>query len=221
MLLDYKVSLRKNDGKVVLSILSINSVELANKMDMIINVGEEDLLKYYPEVLCSNVKELVDRILFLKKSDIPYKTVSHNKVVYQAFVLKQEVLNKVLEKEVELDEVLDKDKTNEYVKELINESELFEELDKIEENFDMISNDTNDDYKEVIKVMKNKYKETDNSFVIGKYSFSKNKVNRIINYLLAIFNNISKEKILLTALLYDSRLSKEDMDNVAKTLNIN
>ena len=220
MLLDYKVSLRKADGKVALSVLSINYVELANKMDMIINTGEEDLIKYYPECLCTNVKELVDRILFLKRSEIPYKTVSHNKVVYQAFVLKQDVLDKVLEKKVELNEVLDKDETNEYVKELIQEEELFEELDKLDENFEMISNTLQDDHKDVLKAMKNKYKETDNSYVVGKYSFSKNKVNRIINYVLAIFNNIANEKVLLTALLFDSRLSKEDMDNVARTLNI-
>ncbi|MBE6159308.1 MAG: hypothetical protein E7159_05745 [Firmicutes bacterium] len=220
MLMDYKVSVKKNDGKVALSLLAINSVELANKMDMIINTGEEDLIKYYPECLATNVKELVDRILFLKKSEIPYKTVSHNKVVYQAFVLKQEVLDKVLEKKIELNEVLDKDETNNYVKELIQEDELFEELDKLEENFEMISNSFMEEHKNVLKSMKNKYKETDNSYVVGKYSFSKNKVNRIINYLLAIFNNISNDKILLTALLYDSRLSKEDMDNVAKTLNI-
>ena len=220
MLLDYNVSIVKSDGKAALSILSINSIELANKMDMIINTGEEDLIKYYPECLCTNVKELVDRILFLKRSEIPYKTVSHNKVVYQAFVLKQEVLDKVLEKKVELNEVLDKEETNEYVKTLVNEDELFEELDKLEENFEMISNTLQDDHKEVFKIIKNKYKETENSYVIGKYSFSKNKVNRIINYLLAIFNNISNEKIILTALLFDSRLSNADMDNVAKTLNI-
>ena len=220
MLMDYKVSVKKNDGKVALSLLAINSVELANRMDMIINTGEEDLIKYYPECLATNVKELVDRILFLKKSEIPYKTVSHNKVVYQAFVLKQEVLDKVLEKKIELNEVLDKDETNNYVKELIQEDELFEELDKLEENFEMISNSFMEEHKNVLKVMKNKYKETENSYVVGKYSFSKNKVNRIINYLLAIFNNISNDKILLTALLYDSRLSKEDMNNVAKTLNI-
>ena len=220
MLLDYNVSIVKSDGKAALSILSINSIELANKMDMIINTGEEDLIKYYPECLCTNVKELVDRILFLKRSEIPYKTVSHNKVVYQAFVLKQEVLDKVLEKKVELNEVLDKEETNEYVKTLVNEDELFEELDKLEENFEMISNTLQDDHKEVFKIIKNKYKETENSYVIGKYSFSKNKVNRIINYLLAIFNNISNEKIILTALLFDSRLSKADMDNVVKTLNI-
>ena len=220
VLLDYKVSIRKNDGKIALSILSINSLELANKMDMIINVGEEDLIKYYPEVLCTNVKELVNRLLFLKKSDIPYKTASHNKVVYQAFVLKQEVLDKVLEKKVELNEVLDKEETNEYVKELVNESELFEELEKLDENFDMISNEFMNEHKDVLKQIKNKYKETENSYIIGKYSFSKNKVNRIINYVLSIFNNMNINKVLLTALLYDSRLSKEDMDNVVKTLNI-
>ena len=49
---------------------------------------------------------------------------------------------------------------------------------------------------------------------------TKNKVNRIINYLLSIFNSTSREKILLTALLYDSRLSNEDMNKVISTLNI-
>lgn len=220
-LLDYHVNLKKNDGKIAIIDLASNSLELTNKMDMLINIGEEDIIKYYPEVLSTDVKELANRLLFLKRSQIPYKTSSHNKVVYQSFVLRQDVLDKVLDKKVELHEVLDRNETNEYVKEILNNDDIYEELEKIDDNFEMISNTDLDDYKSVIKKIKGKYKETDNSYLIGNYSFSKNKVNRIINYLLSIFTSQEENSILISALLYDSRMKKEDMDSVVSVLNIN
>ena len=218
ILLDYHLSLKKNDGKIALMDLAVKDVELANKMDMIINVGEEDLLKYYPEVLAGDVKELVNRLVFLKKSEIPYKTQSHNKVVYQSFVLRQEVLDKVLEKHVELNEVLDKTETNNVVKELIKDENLIDELDKMDDNFEMVSNSYMDDYKDIIKLVK--LNETENAYTIGDYYFSKNKVNRSINYLLSVFTEESNEQILLASLLHDSRLSNEDMQNVINMLGI-
>ena len=68
--------------------------------------------------------------------------------------------------------------------------------------------------------MKNRYKETDNSYVINGICFSKNKVHRNISYLLSTYGNASKETILLASLLHDSRLSKEDMESVKRALNI-
>ena len=219
VILDYGLSLKKNDGKIAIMDLAVKDSELANKMDMIINVGEEDLLKYYPEVLAGDVRGLVNRLLFLKKSDIPYKTESHNKVVYQSFVLHQEILDKVLEKHIDLDEVLDKEETNNNLKELIDNEDVIKELNNIDNNFELI-NSTGEDYKEVIDLMNNKYKEINNTYIIDKYYFSKNKVNRDINYLLSIFTDLDKNVILLASLLHNSRLSKEDMENVMNVLEI-
>lgn len=220
ILLDYKLSLVKNDGKVAIMDLAIKDSELANKMDMIINVGEEDLLKFYPEVLADDVKELVNRLVFLRNSDIPYKTQSHNKVIYQSFVLHQEVLDKVLEKHIDLNEVLDKDETNSNLSELINNEDIIKELDNIDNNFELISNSYIEDYKEVIKAIKGKYTETENAYVVGDYYFSKNKVNRDINYLASIFEGTEREIIIAASLLHDSRLSKEDMEKVLNELDI-
>lgn len=220
ILLDYKLTLVKNDGKIAIMDLAVKDSELANKMDMIINIGEEELLKFYPEVLTGDVKELVNRLIFLKNSDIPYKTQSHNKVIYQSFVLHQEILDKVLEKHIDLNEVLDKDETNGYLSELINNEELVSELGNIDDNFELISNSYIEDYKDVIKVIKGKYTETENAYVIGDYYFSKNKVNRDINYLTSLFTDKEHELVVLASLLYDSRLSKEDMENVIKLLGI-
>ena len=220
IMLDYHLTLRKSDGKIAIMNLAIKDVELAKKMDMIIGAGEEDLLKYYPEVLSTDVKELVNRLLFLKKSEIPYKTASHNKVVYQSFVLRQDVLDKVLERHVELNEVIDRAESNNDAKEILADEDLIDDLDKIEEDFEMLSNAYLEDYKEVIKVMKNKYRETENSYVISGICFSKNKVHRNISYLLSTYGNANKETILLASLLHDSRLSKEDMESVKKALNI-
>lgn len=220
ILLDYKLTLVKNDGKIAIMDLAVKDSELANKMDMIINVGEEELLKFYPEVLAGDVKELVNRLIFLKNSDIPYKTQSHNKVIYQSFVLHQDVLDKVLEKHVELNEVLDREETNNNISDLIDNEELVNELNNIDDNFELISNSYIEDYKEIIKAIKGKYTETENAYVIGNYYFSKNKVNRDINYLNSIFSDVDNEIIVVTSLLHDSRLSKEDMQNVISSLGI-
>ena len=200
--------------------LAIKDSELANKMDMIINIGEEDLLKFYPEVLSGDVKELVNRLIFLKNSDIPYKTQSHNKVIYQSFVLHQDVLDKVLEKHVDLDEVLDKDETNAYLSSLINNEEVIKELDNVDDNFELISNTYIEDYKEVLKLIKGKYTETENAYVLDNYYFSKNKVNRDINYLTSVFTELSRETIIAASFLHDSRMAEEDMRNVLDILGI-
>ena len=220
VLIDYRIDLKKNDGKIAIMDLAIKDIELANKMDMIIGVGEEDLIKNYPEVLTGDVKELVNRLLFLQRSQIPYKTVSHNKVVYQSFVLRQEILDKVLEKKIEINEVLDVNETNNNIIELIGDSDLVNELDKINDNFEMLSNNYDNSFSEVLKLIKGKYKETTNSYIIDNISFSKNKVNRDMNYLLSTFADQSKEKIILASLLHNSRLSLEDMKKVIKALGI-
>ena len=220
ILLDYKLTLKKNDGKIAIMDLAVKDSELANKMDMIINIGEEELIKYYPEVLSGDVKELVNRLIFLKNSDIPYKTQSHNKVIYQSFVLHQDVLDKVLEKHVDLNEVLDKEETNEIVKGLIDSEDVINELNNIDDNFELISNSYIEDYKEVLKDIKGKYTETENAYVIGDYYFSKNKVNRDINYLKSVFDSLDNNIVLLASLLHDSRLSEEDMKNVINILGI-
>ena len=61
----------------------------------------------------------------------------------------------------------------------------------------------------------------ENSYVIGDYHFSKNKVNRDINYLMSVFTDVKQEIIILVALLHDSRLAKEDMQKVMELLGIN
>ena len=220
VLVDYKIDLKKSDGKIAIMDLAVKDIELANKMDMIIGVGEEDLIKYYPEVLTGDVKELVNRLLFLQKSQIPYKTESHNKVVYQSFVLRQDVLDKVLEKKIEINELLDADETNNNVINIVDDADLVNELGKINEDFEMVSNTYVEDYNEVLKLIKGKYRETTNSYVIDGIAFSRNKVNRSINYLLSTFADQSKEKILLASLLYNSRLSLDNMEKVVRALGI-
>lgn len=220
VILDYKLSLKKNDGKIAIMDLAVKDLELANKMDMIIGIGEEDLIKFYPEVLSTDVKELVNRLLFLQKSDIPYKTESHNKVIYQSFVLHQDVLDRVLEKHIDIDELLDKNETNNNLKELLNNEDIIKELDNVDNNFELISNYNGDEYQKVLNLIDGKYKESESAYIINEYHFSKNKVNRDINYLLSIFTDIDNNIILLASLLYNSRLAKEDMKEIIDILDI-
>ena len=67
-----------------------NVSELKNDINMLIEIGEEDILKFYPEVLEGNVSDLINRLLFIKKAGIPYKATAHGETVYQSYVLSQE-----------------------------------------------------------------------------------------------------------------------------------
>ena len=174
-------------------------------MDLIISIGEEDLIKNYPEVLLDDPVSLANRVLFVKKSGIPYKNVSKNKVVYQPYVLKQEILNKVVERELDLHEL--NDINNDDIKKIINDDNIIREL-----NDDI--NSIDEKAYDIIKTIK--YDEKDNTISIGKYNFSKNKVLRNISKLLD--KNYSNEKIILAS--FDSRLSQEEMNEIINILGI-
>lgn len=216
--LNYGLSLKKGNGKYAIILLAKSASQLMKEMDLIIEVGEEDILKYYPEVLSSNVMELVNRLKFIKKTGIPYKAESHGDVVYQSYVLNQEKLNRIVEKKLDLHEVLNLHETNEDVKRLIKNEEAMEALNNITQD-EMIEASNLKKYDEFIKLFKH-IDETNDSYMINGIYFSKKKVNRNLNYLLTNFAEINKNTILLASLLHDARKSTEEINKVITTLGI-
>ena len=84
----------------------------------------------------------------------------------------------------------------------------------------VVDNIYNDSYKDVINIIKGKYAETQNAYIIDEYYFSKNKVNREINYLINLYSDMDKDTIIIASLLHDSRLDNDDMENVIDKLGL-
>ena len=58
----YGLTLKKNSGKYAIMCLAKNPIELAQEIDMVIDLDEIDVLKYCPEVLSEGVIDLVNRL---------------------------------------------------------------------------------------------------------------------------------------------------------------
>ena len=215
VIIDYDVNLLKNDGKYAISLLTIPAIELAEKIDLIISIEEEDLLKYYPEVLLKDGVELANRLIFVKKSGIPYKNTSNGKVVYQPFALDQEVLNKVVERELELHEIDDVNNTNNDIVSVIKDSTLVDELKNMN-----VYVEIEDKARELLSTLN--VEEDEYKIVIGDYVLSKNSTLRNLTILLNKFDEstYSKELLLLTSLFYNSRLEVEEMNEIINILGI-
>ena len=214
----YGINLKKGNGKYEIICLAKSASQLMKEMDVIIEVEEGEILKYYPEVLSSDIYELANRLKFIKKAGIPYKAESHGDVVYQSYVLNQEKLNKIVEKKLDLHELLDEYESNESAKKIIGNDEAIEALNNITQD-EMVESSNNKEYKAFISSYKN-IDEYDDSYAINGIFFSKYKVIRNLNYLLNNFGEISKNTILLASLFHDSRKTDEEMNSVISALGI-
>lgn len=210
----YDLSLRKSNGKYAVMCLARPTVDLVKDMDLIIETGEYDILKYYPEVLNEDALGLVNRLVFIKKTGIPYKATAHGDVIYQSYVLSQDKLNKIVEKKLELHEVADRVEANDLVRDVIKNSDVIDYLD----NMNDLNNDSND-YEQVISSYKN-IEENENTYVIGGIVFSKNKVRRNINNLKSNYPDLDNNIIILASLFYDSRRNRDELNKVISQLGI-
>lgn len=218
MVNSYGISLKKANGKYAIMCLAKSSIQLMNEIDLIIETGEEDILKSYPEVLSNDVMGLVNRIKFIQKAGIPYKAESYGEVIYQSYVMNQDKLNKIVEKKLDLHEVLNLNESNGVAKALIKNTDAFECLDNMSQE-DMINSINSSEYKNVIKDYK-QIEDKKNTYIIDGIAFSKNKVIRNINYLLSLNINISEDIILLASLLYNARKSTDEVNRVISKLGI-
>lgn len=218
LILSYGISLKKSNGKYSVMSLSRNAKDLASDIDLIVETGEKDLLRYYPEVLNSSTFDLANRLVFIKKAGIPFKATAHGDIIYQSYVLSQEKLNKIVGKEIEINEIPSKDKTNEEAKELIKNEEVFNILDNMTSD-DVIDSIDSKEYEKVISNYKH-IDEKENFYSISNSEFSKNKVRRNINFLVKNHEELDNNIILLASLFHDSRKNKDEMNKVIATLGI-
>lgn len=218
-LLSYNITLKKNSGKYAIMALLKSSQELSHNIDMLIEIGEEDILKFYPEVLESDVKALTNRLLFIKKSGIPYKASAHGETVYQSYVLSQEKLEKIVEKKLDLNEIKDSTNTNKILTDKIQDENIINNLESMSFD-DRLQSLGLDSYNTILKDHQKNIKENQNSYIIDNMYFSKNRVIENINYLLTNMDYNDSDKILLASFVYNTTLNEDNINALIKALNV-
>ena len=218
-ILSYNLTLKKNNGKYAIMALLKSANELKNAIDMVIEIGEEDILKFYPEVLEGNVTDLVNRLLFIKKAGIPYKATAHGETVYQSYVLSQDKLEHIVEKKLDLKELSNVDDTNKYLNSKLQDDTIVTALSNmsIDDKLQSLSLDL---YETLLNQYSKTIKDSDNAFVIDNMYFAKNRVKENMNYLLTNMDYLDKEKVVLAGLIHNTHLSDSDINKVIKLLGL-
>ena len=218
-ILSYNLTLKKNSGKYAIMALLKNVSELKNDINMLIEIGEEDILKFYPEVLEGNVSDLINRLLFIKKAGIPYKATAHGETVYQSYVLSQEKLEHIVEKKLDLKELNSVADTNKILNNRLQDETIVDALDKMSID-DKLQSLQLDSYETLLNQYNKAIKEVGNAFVIDNMYFSKNRVKENMNYLLTNMDYLDKEKVVLAGLIHNTHLTETEVNKVIKALNI-
>jgi hypothetical protein len=215
----YHLTLKKNDGKVALMLFTKEAKELYNKINLLIENNEFDLIKFYPEVLMNNVNKLINRLNFIKENHIPYKASARGITVYQPYVFKQDILEQIVEKKLDLHDKVTIEDNNNNLSKLVSSPELITLLNEMAFDDAMLAKDM-DNYREVINNYRDVISEDDIVYSINDLNIAKNKVNINLNYLLNNKPDVNIGEALLVSLAINSHISSEDLNKLAITLKV-
>lgn len=204
------ISLTKANGKSALSILAQATFELENKINLAIENNQKDILRTNPESLAKNMEGIQNRINFLIENSMEYRKEDK----YKNIIFMPSTFNKTLG--ITLDDKLPKaEDTNSTLERLLNYPELISKVAK--------GNTLNADITKVnslINRLEADANVTSFAYTLDGVDFSKNK---FVNSLkLAISSNLElpDEKLIVAALLYNTRKNEKDITTVLRHFNL-
>ena len=204
------ISLTKANGKSALSILAQATFELENKINLAIENNQKDILRTNPESLAKNMEGIQNRINFLIENSMEYRKEDK----YKNIIFMPSTFNKTLG--ITLDDKLPKaEDTNSTLERLLNYPELINKVAK--------GNTLNADITKVnslINRLEADANVTSFAYTLDGVDFSKNK---FVNSLkLAISSNLElpDEKLIVAALLYNTRKNEKDITTVLRHFNL-
>ncbi len=204
------ISLTKANGKSALSILAQATFELENKINLAIENNQKDILRTNPESLAKNMEGIQNRINFLIENSMEYRKEDK----YKNIIFMPSTFNKTLG--ITLDDKLPKaEDTNSTLERLLNYPELINKVAK--------GNTLNADITKVnslINRLEADANVTSFAYTLDGVDFSKNK---FVNSLkLAISSNLElpDEKLIVAALLYNTRKNEKDITIVLRHFNL-
>ncbi len=218
MISRYQISLTKKNGKQAIQCLAQDTKELIKGIDAIIETGEENLFVETPEKLSTNLIDVATKIKYCKKNGVPIKS---NNGSYYDFIFSDDEFQRIFDG-VDLSDLPlpDKDKIAQGLNKMIS-PEVAEALNNMDLNtvynnvspFQNIQFEMTDLTKTFANTIVNKY-----SYTVENAYFSKERIERNLNYLLNKNVNVDLKELIIGSVLYDSIYTEEEMITISEAL---
>ena len=208
---DYKIDLKMPSGHLAFNVLAVEPKELIDRIDMLIENKQSDLITYDVNALSLDVNAILKRIAFCIEYNIPYTEEKNNVLVYNSYVFNQKVLESLVEKEVNLG--ADYKRVTDGVSGVIDGSllEVLKENLNSDKEIKLTDADKFDEFTRLEQKLESICVCKGNAYIIKGMSFSKENTKR---NLITLINNVPEKNdkdILIASLFYNSYKTLDDL----------
>ena len=208
---DYKIDLKMPSGHLAFNVLAVEPKELIDRIDMLIENKQSDLITYDVNALSLDVNAILKRIAFCIEYNIPYTEEKNNVLVYNSYVFNQKVLESLVEKEVNLG--ADYKRVTDGVSGVIDGSllEVLKENLNSDKEIKLTDADKFDEFTRLEQKLESICVCKGNAYIIKGMSFSKENTKR---NLITLINNVSEKNdkdLLIASLFYNSYKTLDDL----------
>lgn len=204
------ISLTKSNGKSATSVLAQATFELENKINLAIENNQKDILRTNPESLAKDMEAIQNRINFLIENSMEYRKEDK----YKNIILMPSTFNKTLGVALE-DKITKAEDTNSTLERLLNVPDLITKV---------ASGNMEDADITRVNSLVNKLEATATistfAYTIDGVDFSKNKFVNSLKLVVSSSLELPDEKLIVIALLYNTRKNEKEITTVLKHFNL-
>lgn len=215
---DYKIDLKMPSGHLAFNVLAVEPVKLVDKIDMLIENKQSDLITYDVNALSLDINTILKRITFCIDYNIPYTEEKNNVLIYNSYVFNQKILENLVEKQVELGD--DYKRITGELNELVNNDILMLLKNNLSNDKEIKLTDAEkfDEFTRLEQKLESICVCKGNVYIIKGKSFSKENTKR---NLITLINNIKEKNdkdLLIASLFYNSYKTLDDLKVVLESL---
>lgn len=238
ILKNYLISITRKNGKYALGVLWQKPYNLLTGIDDLIEYNLENIIATNPEVLATNIDNIIRRVKYCEENGIPVSEEGAT-VSYFDYILNQERFTKKFG-QVELPTLANRHEINQILAEIISAKENREELHKLSEilkdyyastkMYSKIELNAEQELSSLLQKMTNNLKAEligKNTYKLNNLYISKNKLERHLAIFLSHKEELNNQdnyenEILLMAALYNMRQDEGNLQKfVTETLGFN
>lgn len=238
ILKNYLISITRKNGKYALGVLWQKPYDLLTGIDDLIEYNLENIIATNPEVLATNIDNIIRRVKYCEENGIPVSEEGAT-VSYFDYILNQERFTKKFG-QVELPTLANRHEINQILAEIISAKENREELHKLSEilkdyyastkMYSKIELNAEQELSSLLQKMTNNLKAEligKNTYKLNNLYISKNKLERHLAIFLSHKEELNNQdnyenEILLMAALYNMRQDEGNLQKfVTETLGFN
>lgn len=240
ILKNYLISITRKNGKYALGVLWQKPYNLLTGIDDLIEYNLENIIATNPEVLATNIDNIIRRVKYCEENGIPVSEEGAT-VSYFDYILNQERFTKKFG-QVELPTLANRHEINQILAEIISAKENREELHKLSETLKdyyastkmyskiELNAEQEQELSSLLQKMTNNLKAEligKNTYKLNNLYISKNKLERHLAIFLSHKEELNNQdnyenEILLMAALYNMRQDEGNLQKfVTETLGFN